>query len=92
LDNLLVRFFEEAHEIEIALSRIPAVVGFALAFRYCLNHPSSSSRAGQVMGDAVDVSQDFQKMGQVYFIGERVASFDPATARGTLEWMRHQRR
>jgi hypothetical protein len=28
----------------------------------------------QVMGDAVDVSQDFQKMDQVYFIGEPVAA------------------
>jgi alpha-D-xyloside xylohydrolase len=46
----------------------------------------------QVMGDAVDVSQDFQKMDQVYFIGERVASFDPATGKGTLEWMRNLRR
>ena len=46
----------------------------------------------QVMGDAVDVSQDFQKMDQVYFIGERVASFDPATGNGTLEWMRNLRR
>jgi alpha-D-xyloside xylohydrolase len=46
----------------------------------------------QVMGDAVDVSQDFQKMEQVYFIGERVAGFDPATGKGTLEWMRHLRR
>jgi len=35
----------------------------------------------QVMGDAVDVSQDFQKMDQVYFIGERVAGFDPATGK-----------
>jgi len=46
----------------------------------------------QVMGDAVDVSQDFQKMDQVYFIGERVAGFDPATGKGTLEWMRNLRR
>jgi alpha-D-xyloside xylohydrolase len=46
----------------------------------------------QVMGDAVDVSQDFQKMEQVYFIGERVANFDPATGKGTLEWMRSLRR
>jgi len=53
-------------------------------FHYCVQ--------AQVMGDAVDVSQDFQKMDQVYFIGERVASFDPATGNGTLEWMRHLRR
>ena len=40
----------------------------------------------QAMGDAVDVSQDFQKMEQVYFIGDRVVGFDPATGKGTLEW------
>ena len=44
------------------------------------------------MGDAVDVSQDFQKMEQVYFIGDRVADFDPATGKGTLEWTRYLRR
>ncbi|MGH7600549.1 MAG: TIM-barrel domain-containing protein [bacterium] len=45
----------------------------------------------QVIGDAVDVSQDFQKMEQVYYIGERITSYDPATGMGTLEWARHLR-
>jgi alpha-D-xyloside xylohydrolase len=44
-----------------------------------------------VMGDAVDVSLDFRKMEQVYFIGNRVVSFDPVTGMGTLEWVRHLR-
>jgi alpha-D-xyloside xylohydrolase len=44
-----------------------------------------------IMGDAVDVSQDFRKMEQLYFIGNRVMSFDPATGTGTLEWARHLR-
>lgn len=46
----------------------------------------------QIMGDAVDVSQDFQKMEQVYFIGDRVTSYDPATGKGMLEWARNLRR
>jgi hypothetical protein len=38
----------------------------------------------QVLGDPVDVSQDFQRHENVYFIGSRVTSFDPATGQGTL--------
>jgi len=45
----------------------------------------------QIIGDAVDVSQDFQKMEQVYYIGERITSYDPAGGMGTLEWARHLR-
>ncbi|MBO0798377.1 MAG: DUF4968 domain-containing protein [Blastocatellia bacterium] len=61
---------------------------FALVLISLLHHRVQA----QVMGDAVDVSQDFQKMEQVYFIGQRVASFDAVTGKGTLEWMRHRRR
>ncbi len=45
----------------------------------------------QVLGDPVDVSQEFQKLEQVYFVGNRVVSFDPATGTGTLEWARYTR-
>src|ERR1041384_7912111 len=45
----------------------------------------------QVLGDPVDVSQDFQKMENVYFVGSRVTSFDPATGQGTLQWDRYLR-
>lgn len=45
----------------------------------------------QVMGDPVDVSQDFQKMEPIYFIGNRVTSFNPATGEGLLEWARYLR-
>ena len=51
----------------------------------------ASNVPARVMGDAVDVSQDFQKMEQIYYFGNRVASFDPATGIGTLEWARHRR-
>src|SRR5678816_1841792 len=42
----------------------------------------------QVLGDPTDVSQDFQKMENVYFVGSRISSFDPATGHGTLQWDR----
>jgi alpha-D-xyloside xylohydrolase len=45
----------------------------------------------QVLGDPVDVSQDFQKMENVYFVGSRVASFDSSTGQGTLQWDRYLR-
>ena len=45
----------------------------------------------QVLGDPADVSQDFQKMENVYFIGSRVTAFDTATGQGTLQWDRYWR-
>lgn len=45
----------------------------------------------QVLGDPVDVSQDFQKLENVYFIASRVTSFDPATGQGSLQWDRYLR-
>ncbi|HET8780822.1 MAG TPA: TIM-barrel domain-containing protein, partial [Pyrinomonadaceae bacterium] len=45
----------------------------------------------QVLGDPVDVGQDFQKMENVYFIGNKVTSFDTATGQGTLQWDRYWR-
>src|SRR5947209_5139912 len=45
----------------------------------------------QALGDPVDISPDFHKMEPVYFIGNRVTSFDPATGNGTLEWARYLR-
>ena len=45
----------------------------------------------QVLGDPPDISQDFQKMENVYFIGSRVTSFDTSTGQGTLQWDRYLR-
>src|SRR5687767_7936927 len=45
----------------------------------------------QVLGDPVDVAQDFQKMENVYFIGAKVTSFDTATGQGNLQWERYWR-
>src|SRR5215467_2297340 len=45
----------------------------------------------QVLGDPADVSQDFQKMENVYFVGSRVTAFDTSTGQGTLQWDRYLR-
>src|ERR1700742_2565354 len=55
----------------------------------CLFIPQSAR--AQVLGDPVDISPDFQKMENVYFVGSRVVNFDPATGNGTLEWARYLR-
>src|SRR5215204_1260407 len=52
---------------------------------------STSVSNAQVLGDPVDVSQDFQRMENVYFVGSRVTSFDTATGQGTLQWDRYLR-
>src|SRR5215471_19568303 len=51
----------------------------------------AATAQAQALGDAVDVSQDFQKFENVYFIGSRLGSFDPATGQGTLQWDRYLR-
>lgn len=45
----------------------------------------------QVLGDPVDVSQDFQKLENVYFVASRVNSFDTSTGQGSLQWDRYLR-
>jgi alpha-D-xyloside xylohydrolase len=47
--------------------------------------------AAQVLNDPVDVGQEFQRMEPVYFVGSKVANFDPASGRGTLQWDRYLR-
>ncbi len=45
----------------------------------------------QIIGELVDVSEDFQKLEQTYFVGSRLVDFDAATGEGTLQWDRYAR-
>jgi alpha-D-xyloside xylohydrolase len=58
-------------------------------FLLCLFVATTSH--AQVLGDPVDVSQDFQRLENVYFIGSRVTSFDTSTGQGLLQWDRYLR-
>ena len=48
--------------------------------------------AQQLLGDPIDISQDFSKLENTYFLSNRVLAFDPTTGIGTLEWKRYARR
>src|SRR5918912_622768 len=65
----------------------------AVAVLTCVLFATCGARAQspQVLNDPVDVSQEFQKTEQVYFVGSRVKEFDPATGRGSLQWDRYLR-
>jgi alpha-D-xyloside xylohydrolase len=51
-----------------------------------------SAMAQQLLGDPIDISQDFSKLENTYFLSNRVLAFDPTTGIGTLEWKRYARR
>ena len=52
----------------------------AFLFFLCLFAATTSH--GQVLGDPVDISQDFQRLENVYFVGSRVTAFDASTGQG----------
>jgi alpha-D-xyloside xylohydrolase len=45
----------------------------------------------QILGDLVDVSEEFEKPDQLHFVASRVTRFDPATGAGLLRWDRYLR-
>ncbi len=45
----------------------------------------------QVLGDPIDVSSDFQKLENVYFVGSRIGNFDVSNGKGNLIWDRYLR-
>ena len=63
-------------------------VALAGVLALALTTPSSA----QLIGNMPDVSEEFQKLEQVYFFANRVVEFDPESGRGELEWTRHRRR
>ena len=51
----------------------------------CLLVPAQNSR---ILGDAVDMSADFANFRNTFFFADKVASFNPSTAKGTISWKR----
>ena len=45
----------------------------------------------RILGDLVDVSEEFEQPDQIHFVGSRVTQFDPATGVGVLRWDRYVR-
>jgi alpha-D-xyloside xylohydrolase len=51
----------------------------------CLLATAQNSR---ILGDAVDMSLDFANFRNTFFFADKVASFNPFTAKGTISWKR----
>ena len=45
----------------------------------------------RIVGDLVDVSEEFEQPDQIHFVGSRVTQFDPVTGAGLLRWDRYMR-
>ncbi|PYP60647.1 MAG: alpha-xylosidase [Gemmatimonadetes bacterium] len=45
----------------------------------------------RILGDLVDVSEEFEQPDQIHYVGSRVTQFDPATGVGVLRWDRYLR-
>jgi alpha-D-xyloside xylohydrolase len=71
---------------------LPAAIALEIPVAAQGSVATQGSSTIHVMGDPVDVSQEFAKGENTYFVGSRVASFDPAKGSGTLQWNRHMRR
>src|SRR3984893_11613146 len=70
--------------------RVPRTLSTLALIVTCLVTFAAVAKA-QVLGDPVDVSQDFQKMENIYFVGNKVVDFDPVTGQGSLQWNRYVR-
>lgn len=65
------------------------LIALVVAFGLLLAH--SAQAQPDLAGDPVDMSEEFQKVEQVYFVGDKVTQFDPSTGEGILQWNRHRR-
>jgi len=52
---------------------------------------STAGARARIIGDLVDVSQDFQDRDSTYFVTGPIAKFDAESGSGTLEWRRYVR-
>ena len=51
----------------------------------CLLVPAQNSR---ILGDPVDMSVDFANFRNTFFFADKVVTFNPNTAKGTISWKR----
>ena len=54
----------------------------------CFCMLSLSAQQKRMLGDPIDISADFNDFHNTFFFADKLASFDPATAKGTISWKR----
>jgi alpha-D-xyloside xylohydrolase len=62
---------------------IPALMLIACT---CLQPAMAQQK--RLLGEPVDMSLDFKDFHNTYFFADKLASFDPATAKGKISWKR----
>src|SRR5919198_5241887 len=71
---------------------IPLLAGCLLVSRGGAAQTEPHAQAQpRILGDLVDVSEEFEQPDQIHFVASRVTQFDPATGAGTLRWDRYMR-
>ena len=73
----------------IVLTRLTGLLTAATLLLAC---PNGARAQVRLIGDPVDVSEDFTKPENVYFVAGRVTEIDAALGTGKIEWKRHRRR
>jgi alpha-D-xyloside xylohydrolase len=48
----------------------------------------AADRTGPLLNEPVDVSGDFRDFTNLYYLADKLADFDPATASGKIRWQR----
>src|SRR5690606_17793623 len=66
------------------------VLTFPVLLLSALLLPATAS--AQIIGELVDVSDEFERLEQTYYVGARVSEFDAASGEGLLQWDRYERR
>ncbi len=66
------------------------VLTFPVLLLSALLLPATAS--AQIIGELVDVSDEFERLEQTYYVGARVTEFDAASGEGLLQWDRYERR
>jgi alpha-D-xyloside xylohydrolase len=65
-------------------------LGSALALMCAVPSSAQADHPPGLVSDLVDVSLDFREYRNTYFLADKLATFDPVTASGTIAWARNQ--
>ena len=79
------------HDLRIALIGISTIGLLVRPDAGAAQTAPHAAAQPQIVGDLVDVSEDFEKPDQLHFVGRRVTRFDPSTGAGLLQWERYTR-
>ena len=78
-------------ELRVAVTVLSAIGSVVRPISASAQTAPHAAAQPQIVGDLVDVSEDFEKPDQLHFVARRVTQFDATTGTGTLRWERYTR-